>query len=191
MIVIGGSLGSMAALHTILRDLPKSFSRPIAVVLHRHKDSDDALMTILQRDIALTVREVVDKEPIQLCCVHIAPSDYHLLVETMCFSLSTDEPVQFARPSIDVLFESAADVYGSEAIAIILTGANRDGAAGAREIRRRGGTVIVQQPDTAESAVMPKAAIQAVPDALIRPPGEIGRLLIDLVAIRTPPSKHD
>jgi two-component system chemotaxis response regulator CheB len=137
MIVIGGSLGSMAALHTILRDLPKSFSRPIAVVLHRHKDSDDALMTILQRDIALTVREVVDKEPIQLCCVHIAPSDYHLLVETMCFSLSTDEPVQFARPSIDVLFESAADVYGSEAIAIILTGANRDGAAGAREIRRR------------------------------------------------------
>jgi two-component system chemotaxis response regulator CheB len=191
MIVIGASLGGMAALQTVLRDLPKSFPRPIAVVLHRHKDSDDSLMTILRREIALPVREVVDKDPIQLCCVHIAPSDYHLLVETMCFSLSTDEPVQFARPSIDVLFESAADVYGSQAIAIILTGANRDGASGAREIRRRGGTVIVQHPETAESAVMPQAAIQAVPDALVRRPEEIGRLLINLIAIRTSPSTHD
>lgn len=184
MIVIGGSLGGMAALRTILGSLPASFVLPIAVVLHRHKDSDDTLVSLLQREIALRVREVTDKDPIEAGLVHIAPSDYHLLVEHMYYSLSTDEPVQFARPSIDVLFDSAAGIYAAQAIAVVLTGANHDGAAGAREIRRRGGIVIVQDPETAESAVMPEAAIQAVPDALVRRPEDIGRLLIELVSNR-------
>jgi two-component system chemotaxis response regulator CheB len=95
----------------------------------------------------------------------------------MYFSLSTDEPVQFARPSIDVLFQSAADVFGPRAVGVVLTGANRDGAWGASEIHRRGGKVIVQDPATAECAVMPKAAIEVVPDAIVLPPEEIGRLL--------------
>jgi two-component system chemotaxis response regulator CheB len=184
MIVIGGSLGSLAALRLVLRQLPATFSLPIAVVLHRHKESDDSLASVLQRDIALPVHEVIDKDSIQAGHVHVGPSDYHLLVEALYFSLSTDEPVQYARPSIDVLFESAADVYGPRAIAVVLTGANRDGAEGAREIRRRGGTVVVQDPATAEGAVMPQAAIQAVPDALVRSPEEIGLLLLELASTR-------
>jgi two-component system chemotaxis response regulator CheB len=180
MIVVGGSLGSLAALRLVLRSLPSSFALPIAVVLHRHKEADDSLVTILGRDLALPVHEVVDKDSIQAGHVHVGPSDYHLLVEAMYFSLSTDEPVQYARPSIDVLFDSAADAHAARAIAVVLTGANRDGAEGAREIRRRGGTVVVQDPKTAECAVMPEAAIQAVPDALIRSPEDIGRLLLEL-----------
>jgi two-component system chemotaxis response regulator CheB len=186
MIVIGGSLGSMAALRLIVQDLPASFSLPIAVALHRHRESDDALVDLLQRELALTVREVLDKDPLLAGHVHVAPCDYHLLVEPMYFSLSTDDPVQFARPSIDVLFESAADTFGSRAIGVILTGANRDGARGAAEIRRRGGTLIVQDPATAESKIMPRAALELVPDALVRPPEEIGRLLCALANPSTP-----
>jgi len=188
MILIGGSLGGMTALRTILRDLPVSFPLPIAVVLHRHRDSDDALVPLLQRDIVLPVREVLDKDPIQAGQVYVGPCDYHLLVEPMYFSLSTDDPVQFARPSIDVFFESAADVLGARAIGVILTGANRDGARGAAEIRRRGGTVIIQDPHTAESSIMPAAALEAVPDALVRRLDEIGPLLMELSAapLRTP-----
>ena len=185
MIVVGGSLGSLAALRVVLRHLPADFALPIAVVLHRHKESDDSLVSLLQRDIALPVREVVDKDSIQAGHVYVGPPDYHLLVEAMYFSLSTDEPVQYARPSIDVLFDSVAGVHAARAIAVVLTGANRDGAEGAREIRRRGGTVVVQDPKTAECAVMPEAALEAVPDALVRPPEEIGRLLIEFAALRT------
>lgn len=185
MIVVGGSLGSLAALRLMLRPLPAGFSLPVAVVLHRHKESDDALASVLQRDIVLPVHEVIDKDPIQAGHVHVGPSDYHLLVEALYFSLSTDEPVQYARPSIDVLFESAADVYGDRAIAVVLTGANRDGADGAREVRRRGGTVVVQDPKTAECPVMPEATIQAVPDALVRSPEDIGLLLLELASTRS------
>ena len=180
MIVIGGSLGSMAALRLIVQALPTSFPLPIGVALHRHRESDDALVSLLQRGISLEVREVVDKDPLLAGHVHVAPCDYHLLVEPMYFSLSTDDPVQFARPSIDVLFDSAADVFGAHAIGIILTGANRDGARGAREVRRRGGTVIVQDPATAHCDVMPRATLELVPDALVRTPEEIGQLLASL-----------
>jgi two-component system chemotaxis response regulator CheB len=180
MIVIGGSLGSMAAVRTILREIPRSFALPIVVVLHRHRDSEDTLVPLLQRDLALPVCEVLDKDPIRAGQVHVAPCDYHLLVEPMYFSLSTDDPVQFARPSIDVLFESAADVFGARVTGVVLTGANHDGAQGAGEIRRRGGSVIVQDPATAESSVMPNAALLAVPDARVHNPGGIGRLLATL-----------
>jgi len=189
MIVIGGSLGSMTALRTILRKLPVSFPLPIAVVVHRHRESDDALVPLLQREIALPVHEVLDKDPIQAGQVQVGPCDYHLLVEPMYFSLSTDEPVQYARPSIDVFFESAADVLGSRAIGVILTGANRDGARGAAEIRRRGGTIIVQDPHTAESSIMPAAALETVPDALVRRAEDIGQSLIELAAASL--SRHD
>jgi two-component system chemotaxis response regulator CheB len=186
MIVIGGSLGSMTALRTILRPLPVSFPLPIAVVVHRHRDSEDTLVPVLQRELALPVREVLDKDPIQAGHVQVGPCDYHLLVEPMYFSLSTDEPVQYARPSIDVFFESAADVLGALTIAVVLTGANRDGARGAVEIRRRGGIVIVQDPHTAESSVMPAAALEAVPDALVLRTEDIGSLLIELASKTSP-----
>ena len=180
MIVIGGSLGSMAALRTLLQQLPASFSAcPSPWCCTGTANPTTPWSPILQRDIALPVREVVDKDPLLAGQVHVAPCDYHLLVEPMYFSLSTDEPVQFARPSIDVLFESAADVFGARALGVILTGANRDGAQGAAEMRRRGATVLVQDPSTAESAVMPDAAIAAVPDALVLTPQQIGEMLIE------------
>jgi two-component system chemotaxis response regulator CheB len=178
MIVIGGSFGSMAVLRTVLRALPADFPLPVAVVLHRHRESEDALVPLLQRELALPVREVLDKDPVQAGQIHVAPCDYHLLVESMYFSLSTDEPVQFARPSIDVLFQSAADVLGPRVLGVVLTGANRDGAQGAAELRRRGATVVVQDPATAESSVMPRAALAAVPDAWVLPAEEIGALVM-------------
>lgn len=180
MIVVGGSLGGMKALRNILSPLPPTFPLPVAVVLHRHKESGDSLVSIIQNGIRLTVTEVLDKEPIEPGHVYLSPSDYHLLVEPMYFSLSTDEPVQYARPSIDVLFESAADVYGARTIAVILTGANHDGALGAAAVRRKGGTVIIQDPFDAECPVMPASALETTPDALVRTMQEIPALLMEL-----------
>lgn len=159
MIVIGASLGGTSALRGILRMLPAGFATPIAAVLHRHRESDDGLLDILRKDSAVPVREARDKDRIR-AGVTVAPADYHMLVETGYYSLSVDEPVQFARPSIDVLFESAAEVCCDRAIAIVLTGANQDGARGAARVRERGGTVIVQDPATAECPVMPSAALE-------------------------------
>ncbi len=161
MIVIGASSGGLKALQTLLSGLPRAFAPPLAVALHRSRDTDDLLQPALQRHSALPVIEVMDKEPIRPGRVHVGPPDYHLLVEPGHFSLSTDEPVNFARPSIDVLFESAADVFGPAVIGVILTGSSRDGARGAERIRLRGGTVIVQEPATAQSPVMPAAALAA------------------------------
>jgi two-component system chemotaxis response regulator CheB len=177
MIVIGASLGGMKALQKILRQLPAIFSRPIAVVLHRHRESDDLLVHLLQQASALPVTEAVDKEPILGGRVYIAPADYHLLVDELHFSLSTDDPVQFARPSIDVLFESAADAFGAKAIGIVLTGANQDGASGAARIRAKGGLVIVQDPATAENATMPQSALDATGTPHVASPEKIGELL--------------
>jgi two-component system chemotaxis response regulator CheB len=182
MIVIGASMGGMKALRAILGVLPADFPIPIALVLHRQRDAGDRLIEVLGAGLALPVREVHDKAPAETGCVHVCPADYHLLVDHGGFSLSTDDPVLYARPSIDVLFESAAEVHRSQVVGIVLTGGNRDGARGALEIRRRGGTVIVQDPKTAECAVMPEAALDMVPDALVRPVEKIGPLLRKLAA---------
>jgi two-component system chemotaxis response regulator CheB len=161
MIVIGASLGGMKAMRVILPLLPRTFPGTLAAVLHRHREADDSLIHLLRQESSLPVNEVVDKEPISPGRVYLAPPDYHLLVEPTNFSLSTDDPVQYARPSIDVLFESAADIFGSDVIALVLTGANQDGARGAARIQERGGLVLVQDPETAESPVMPKSALEA------------------------------
>ena len=158
MIVIGGSLGGMRAVRTILSALPPVFPDVIAVVLHRHREGNDSLVELLRKGSPLPISEAVDKEPICAGCVYLAPPDYHLLVERKNFSLSTDEPVQYARPSIDVLFESAADAFGPAVLGVVLTGANHDGARGAARIEERGGRVAVQDPATAESPAMPLAA---------------------------------
>lgn len=161
MIVIGGSLGGCDALCEILSRLPPNFSPPIAVVLHRHRDSDGMLLPVVQRATSLPVVEVEDKDPIEPGHVYLCPPDYHLMLDRDCFSLSTDDLVNFARPSVDVLFESAAEWLQQRAIAIVLTGAGSDGAAGAKTIIDRGGIVIVQDPSTCEGPWMPTAAIAA------------------------------
>ena len=164
LILIGGSAGSLDALRALLPALPAAFLPALVVVTHRAPDSR-WLAAILQDDCPLPVREVDDKDPIAGGCVHVAPADYHLLIDGHSFALSTDDPVLFSRPSIDVTFESAADARGAAVTGIVLTGANRDGAAGLRRIVDRGGRAIVQDPATAEVAAMPAAALHAVPEA--------------------------
>ena len=177
--VIGTSLGGLTALEILLGELPADFPLPIVVVQHRDVRSV-TLAQILQRGSRLRVREPGDKEAIRPGVVYLAPPDYHLLLEPDGFALSTDGPVCYARPSIDVLFESAADAFGKGAIGVILTGASSDGASGAAAIDRRGGTLIVQDPHTAESSAMPRAAIAAVPSSRVLPLRAIPAALVEL-----------
>ena len=180
LVVIGTSLGGLSAIKTLLKLLPSRFTAAIAIVQHRHRESNKALSSFLQQFTVLPVHEVEDKERIQPGNVYFAPADYHLLVETGYFSLSIDDPVSFARPSIDVLLESAADAYAERAIGVILTGANQDGVQGLSALKARGGLTIVQAPDTAESPVLPSAAIAAVEVDLVLPLSQIAPHLIHL-----------
>ena len=178
--VIGTSWGGLAALHQILGALPSSFHLPIVVVQHRHKDSGQLLPRVLQDDTRLNVCEVEDKTPIVGGSIYIAPANYHVLVERGHLSLSTEEPVAFSRPSIDVTFISAADAYREGAVGVVLTGANSDGARGLKRIADRGGLAVVQRPDTAESPVMPAAAERLVPTARVLTLAAIAELLASL-----------
>ena len=164
MIAVGASWGGLKALRAIAHGLPAHFPVPITFVQHRSKESG-VLRDLLQDCTSLIVCEVEDKQPIMRGYVYLAPPDYHLLVDGDAFSLSADEPVRFSRPSIDVFFESVADRFGAEAAGVVLTGANEDGAEGLRLIAARGGLALVQDPRTAESPIMPRAALRAVPSA--------------------------
>lgn len=178
LVVIGTSLGGLSALKLLLKELPFNFPVPIAIVQHRHRDSQSSLSHFLQQEVSLIIREVEDKDEIIKGYAYLAPSDYHLLVEPGYFSLSTDLPVSYARPSIDVLFESAADIYSAQTIGIILTGANHDGAQGLARIKAVGGMAIVQDPQTAESPIMPAAAIAATQVDAILPLPQIAPYLL-------------
>jgi two-component system chemotaxis response regulator CheB len=167
IVVVGTSWGGLAALRTLVSGLPREFMMAVMLVQHRHKDSDHLLRVLLQERSALEVCEVEDKMPIEHGRIYVAPPDYHTLVEPGYFSLSTEAPVRFSRPSIDVTFGSAADSYAHRTVGIVLTGANADGADGLRRISDRGGMAIVQDPGTAESPTMPAAAREAVPRAKI------------------------
>ena len=182
MIVIGGSLGGTAAVREILRRIPANFSPPIAIVLHRPRDGEDLLTPALQRECALPVAEAEDKGPIRPGHVYVAPADYHLMIDRSCFALSTDELVNFARPSIDVLFESAAEWNRRSVIAVVLTGGGTDGAEGARRIDDCGGTVLVQAPQTAEGPWMPAAAIKRTTRARILSLEQIASDVVELAA---------
>ena len=166
LIVIGCSLGGMNALQVILSNLTRDFCVPIAVAQHRHKKSNESLPAYFRRQTDLKVVDAEDKQWIQPGHVYLAPADYHLLIERNGdrgeLSLSVDEAVRYSRPSIDVLFESAADAYKERVVAIVLTGANDDGSRGAARIKTRGGIVVAQEPETAEAPVMPRATIDAV-----------------------------
>ena len=159
IVVIGASYGGLSALQMLLPDLSPEFPLPVVIVQHRKKDGDDGLCEYLRKRSRLPLVEPNDKEKLEPGQVYLAPRDYHLLIEKSIFALSTESPVAHARPSIDVLFESAADVYHDRVIGVILTGANRDGAKGLAKIKSFGGLTLVQDPRSAESPAMPEAAI--------------------------------
>lgn len=167
LVVVGTSWGGLAALRTLVAGLPTNFNMAVTLVQHRHKDSDHLLRTLLQERSALEVCEVEDKMPLQHGRIYVAPPDYHTLVERGHFSLSTEAPVRYSRPSIDVTFFSAADSYGHRTVGIVLTGANGDGSEGLRRISDRGGLALIQDPATAESPLMPTSAVRAVPRARV------------------------
>ena len=167
IVVIGTSWGGLAALRTIIGGLAPEFEIPIAVVQHRHRESDSMLARFLQEHTQLQVCEVEDKQPLDSGRVFVAPANYHLLVEQGHFALSTEAPVRYSRPSIDVAMTSAADAYNNRVVGIILTGANGDGAEGLRRIADSGGLAVVQDPKSAEMNAMPVAALHAVPTARV------------------------
>lgn len=159
-VVIGTSAGGLGALSTVLGLLPQDFRLPVLVVQHRATEMPNLLEEVLSYKITLPVLQADEKQAIEGGRIYCAPGGYHLLVESdRTFSLSVDAPVKFSRPSIDVLFESAADVFGPALVGIILTGASSDGADGIKKIRRLGGTTIAQDPTTAQFPLMPQAAI--------------------------------
>ncbi|MCC2671503.1 MAG: cheB 2 [Armatimonadetes bacterium] len=162
VIVIGASAGAVEALSLLLPPLPADFPVALLIVVHLPRDRDSLLAELLGARCRVKVKEAEDKERIEGGTVYFAPPDYHLLVEPdRSLSLSVDEPVRYSRPSIDVLFESAADVYGERLLGIVLTGANSDGAQGLRTVCEAGGKAIVQAPETASAPFMPQAALGA------------------------------
>ena len=169
-VVMGASAGGVEALLALLTALPRDFPTPILVVLHIPRDRPSLLVSLFSRRCALAVREAEDKEPLLPGTVYFAPPDYHLLVDAgPCAALSVDPLVQYSRPSIDVLFEAAADLFRRRVLAVLLTGANSDGARGCAAVRAAGGLVMVQDPDEAQVRYMPEAALRlGAPDFLLR-----------------------
>ncbi|HET9389141.1 MAG TPA: chemotaxis protein CheB [Steroidobacteraceae bacterium] len=162
-VVIGASAGGIEALTVLLPALPADLTASLFVVLHLPRERPSLLVEIFRPRCALPVREPEDKEPIALGTVYFAPPDYHMLLERSGqIALSADDPVHFSRPSIDVLFESAADAYGERLLGVILTGANEDGASGLEAVHRAGGITVVQQPQSAVAPVMAMSALRRV-----------------------------
>lgn len=167
-VVIGASAGALEALSVILPGLPSQYSLPVIVVVHIPPHKKSLLTELFQEKCKMDVVEGEDKAPIRGGTVYFAPPDYHLLIEPdKTLSLSNEEPVLYSRPSVDVLFESAADAYGPGLMAIILTGANPDGAKGLQAVIEAGGAAMIQQPGNAYASAMPKAAMAACPGAQV------------------------
>jgi two-component system, chemotaxis family, protein-glutamate methylesterase/glutaminase len=181
LIVIGASSGGLKALMHILSGINASFSIPIIIVLHQLKNSSGRLLEIFQSITNLNIREPLDKEKIESGNVYIAPPDYHILIESnKVISYSYSETVNFSRPSIDVLFETAAVVYKENLAGILLTGANSDGAKGMQCISLNNGFTIIQDPDCAEMPLMPKAALSLVKPDIISPLQKISSIINSL-----------
>lgn len=178
IVVIGASLGGLEAVRTLLSSLPAGFPVPVAVVQHRSKDSDDLLLKLLQERCVLPLSQPEDKDKAEPGHVYVAAADYHLLAERGRFALSTEAPLNHSRPSLDALFETAAESYGKGVVAIVLTGASADGAAGVRRVKQRGGFVVVQKPEDAQSGAMPAAAIAAARVDRVLPLKEIAPFLL-------------
>lgn len=177
-VVIGASAGGIEALAVLLPALPASFRPAVLIVLHLPRERPSLLVDIFQKRCARPVREAEDKEPVEPGTVYFAPPDYHLLVEKdRQLALSADEPVHYSRPSIDVLFESAAEVYGERLLGIILSGGNEDGAAGLQAVRQAGGVTVVQQPESAKVPLMVVSALQRGPADFVLPLEKIAESL--------------
>jgi two-component system chemotaxis response regulator CheB len=183
IVVMGTSAGGLRALENVLGGLPATFTLPIVIVQHRSKESE-AFAQVLSNLVKIPVHEAEDKEPLVTPGVYVGPPDYHVMLEPGRLALSTDEAVNFSRPSIDVMFESAADAYGPGVVAVLLTGANADGTRGLLRIRSLGGYAIVQDPTTAESAEMPAAAIKEGAVDTVIPLDDISKELIRIAPAR-------
>lgn len=180
-VVIGASAGGLNALKTIFLGLDRTFNLPVIIVQHISPDSDNYLIHILNDLKIISVKEADEKEAPRAGMAYIAPPNYHLLIESdHLFTLTVDERVNYARPSIDVLFETAAEAWRDRLIGIILTGANSDGSKGLKRIKELGGLVIVQDPDTAEADSMPRAAILSTAVDYVLPLDEIAPMLNEL-----------
>jgi two-component system, chemotaxis family, protein-glutamate methylesterase/glutaminase len=184
LVAIGASWGGLDVLRAVLHDLPAELDAAVVIAQHRAPDSHPtAFRDLLGAVTRLCVAEAADKDEIRPGTAYVAAPDYHLLVEPGLVSLSTDEPVLHARPSIDVLLETAAESYRDRCVGVILTGANDDGARGLARIVELGGTAIVQDPATAQRDEMPRAALRATPSARVAPVDEIAPLLVELCGL--------
>jgi two-component system chemotaxis response regulator CheB len=183
-VLIGASAGGLTAVQTVLRRLPRDFPWPVVVVQHLGQADDiGGWLALYAVNSALPVTEARDRAPLKPGVVHLAPAGYHLLVErTQRFALSADEKIRYVRPSIDVLFSSAADAYRAGCIGVILTGANDDGARGLKSVRSRGGLALVQDPAEAEVPQMPRAALELAGADDVLTLDAIGRRLAQLAA---------
>ncbi len=180
-VVMGVSAGGLHALETVLPQLPADFSLPVMIVQHRTRTSDDFLLRFLDELCLLRIVEAEDKVGVQKGYIYLAPPGYHLQVEMdRSLSLSVDPPVNWSRPSVDVLFETAADVYRDKLVGVVLTGANRDGSAGLARIKQLGGLGVIQDPETAEAPQMPQGAIDVAGGDRILSLVRIGQFLATL-----------
>jgi two-component system chemotaxis response regulator CheB len=177
-IVIGGSAGAVEALDSLLPALPPGFPAAVFIVLHLPREGPSILPEIFAAKCLLPVEEAEDKAPVRPGTIYFAPPDYHLLIEEGPFlALSVDDPVNFSRPSVDVLFESAADVYGSSLMGVILSGASADGAEGLAAVHSAGGVTVVQEPQSAAVPLMITSALQRCAADCVLPLAEIAALL--------------
>jgi len=180
-VVIGASAGGFHALRKLISKLPKEFSMPVFIVQHLSPVSDNYMAKFINKLSKLNVKEADEKEKIGSGTVYISPPNYHMLIEEdLTIALSTEEKKNYSRPSIDILFETAAYAYGSKLIGIVLTGANNDGADGLLKIKNAGGYCIVQEPSEAEAPAMPLAAIKKAKPSKVLKLTEIANLLIEL-----------
>ena len=178
-IAVGGSAGAIEALLELLPWLPPTLAVPVTLVVHLPPVAERALAHVLASCCALRVVEAEDKMALEAGSLYVAPADYHLLVERgATLALSADAPVHFSRPSIDVLFESAAFAFGRSALAVLLSGANDDGAAGLATVKAHGGVTWVQDPASARMPVMPAAALALTAHTALRI-DQMGRTLAE------------
>jgi two-component system chemotaxis response regulator CheB len=178
LMVIGGSAGSLQVILGILPAIQSDFPLPILIVLHRNGVFESNLEDLLASRTRASIKEVEEKEPILPGVIYIAPADYHVLIENdRTFSLDYSERVNFSRPSIDVTFRCASDVYGADLVCLLLSGGNADGVEGLQYVKGRGGVVVVQDPATAEVPYMPEHAIARVGADFVVPAGELPAFL--------------
>lgn len=184
LIVIGCSMGGLDAMKVLLPKFPSGFRTPVVLVQHREASAGQLLSEILQKLTVFPVREPEDKEVISKATIYLAPANYHLLIEGNCFSLTADPPVNYARPAIDMLFWSAAEHFGNTVLGVLLTGAGNDGARGLQQISLKGGKTLVQDPATANTPAMPKAALDLMKPDYVLPLNRIAQKIIDLSTTR-------